>query len=103
MDSVHLYHSWAMTARNGRPNYALQDELTARGLASEQVPALRETPEQLCWVRAIIESEHTPTLKRLALRDFYANPAGWIERISDTYDYRAESIIALAVKYRLTR
>jgi hypothetical protein len=103
MDSMHLYHSWMMTARNGRHNYALRDELEARGLDPDKVPGLRETPEQLCWVRAILDCDRSYTMKKLALRDFYANPTGWHSKQLSNYGLAAEPIIALAVKYRLTR
>ncbi len=102
MDSVHLYYSWMMTARNGQHNSRLRDELEARGFVPKDVPKLRETPEQLCWVRAIIDSVG-PSRDHFKLSLFYRNPERWIADVMNSTDPTNLKIVAFALKYRLTR
>ena len=102
MDSVHLYHSWMMTARNGRHNFKLRDELEARGLDPKDVPKLRETLVQLCWVRAIIDSAG-PSRNHFKLKLFYENPERWITDTAASTVPINMKIAARATWHRLTR
>lgn len=99
MDSAHLNQSWRMTVRRGKESPALYAELVARGFApATQAPTFRETPIQLCWVRAIIESG-----RRGLLRVFYNDPETFPDWICATPSEANKKVIASALKYRLTR
>ena len=100
MDSVHLTHSWKLTVRNGMESNALYAELVSRGFAPASKTNLifRETPVQLCWVRAIIESGRDGLL-----RVFYADPETFARWICTTPTDANKKVIAAALAYRLTR
>lgn len=98
MDSLHLYHSFRMVLRAGKRNPALEAELKVRGLMVDGGTPRRETPAQMIWVRALIDSGHTKELTR-----FYQDPEQFIASIMQARTPVEEKIVALAMQYRMTR
>ena len=91
-----------MTERNGRPNPSLLQELRSRGFHGDSDPPYRETPIQMCWVRAIIDSQG-PSRDHFKLELFYRDPDRWIANALNGAAPVNMEIVALATKYRLTR
>ena len=107
MDSVHLWHTHRMLLRDRTINYSVLNELEDRWKPVDvskvmTQPTVRETPLQLCWVRAIIDTARVPSVKEAMLRSFYNTPNDWIAYVLDN-PATHEVIIAQAMRYRLTR
>lgn len=103
MDSVHLCHSWRLTVRNGRENPYLRQELFTRCLYDHQLGETlldrRETKEELCWLRALIDSDAPYD----QIPEFHRDRARFIKRVLSESVPFSRRTIALATKYRLTR
>lgn len=98
MTSTHIYHALRMVIRAGKRNLALKAELEVRGFLVDRDPPRRETPAQMIWVRALIDSGQAK-----ALSGFYRAPDQIIASIMQARTPVEQEVVALAMKYRLTR
>ncbi len=125
MQSTHLVHTMNKVIRDndisrhylnlltrGSPrvkaNIVLQlhDELKQRGLAvfesgpaqpQYKVPNVRETPTQLCILRAILDAEHAP---KIPVSAFYENPQKVVDTILENGTLYPD-LVAKFAEYRL--
>jgi hypothetical protein len=101
MDSIHLYHSFRMSTNSpiNSSIYAknLKKELDDRGFFDcggvVIRPARRETPLQMCWMRAVLDTK----------LDGWASDVRVIREHPDVWSCGHPTIVALATKYRLMR
>lgn len=98
MTSTHVYHALRMVMRAGKHNPALKAELEARGYSAEFESPRRETPAQMIWARALLDSGYA---KNLAI--FHRDPEGVIASLMQASTPAEQEVVVLAMKYRLTR